>query len=196
MELLSSDKTCPRTMFNLFCFVLFFVGAVSAGGTLEKLHEGASRQAIEFSSLLSLYRCDLRLRLVAVHDLVEDEREIVDALRKCSNETSRDNGVSNDLVMQPLRAPVVLGDWKSLLSLSQIALLDCLVTSSYSGHLGVGPRPIISINGAQSKSGTLYPRPPLIAGDMPFSVPLFVLKPQNHETSWLVATSSNSFRLS
>ncbi|KAL2742416.1 semaphorin-2A isoform X3 [Vespula maculifrons] len=40
MELLSSDKTCPRTMFNLFCFVLFFVGAVSAGGTLEKLHEG------------------------------------------------------------------------------------------------------------------------------------------------------------
>nr|KAF7423784.1 hypothetical protein H0235_009067 [Vespula pensylvanica] len=144
MELLSSDKTCPRTMFNLFCFVLFFVGAVSAGGTLEKLHEGASRQAIEFSSLLSLYRCDLRLRLVAVHDLVEDEREIVDALRKYSNETSRDNG----------------------------------------------------INGAQSKSGTLYPRPPLIAGDMPFSVPLFVLKLRNHETFWLVATSSNSFRLS
>ncbi|KAL2713123.1 semaphorin-2A isoform X3 [Vespula squamosa] len=216
-----STETWPRTMFNLLCFVLFFVGAVSAGGTLEKLHEGkqsliplgsgASRKAIEFSSSLLLYRCDLRLRLVAVHDFVEDERKIADALRKCSNETSRDNGVSNDLVMQPLRAPVVLGDWKSLLSLSQIALLDCLVTSSYSGHLGVerdrrallsrlrvatGPRPIISINGAQSKSGTLYPRPPLIAGDMPFSVPLFVLKPRNHETFWLVATSSNSFRLS
>ncbi|KAF7396705.1 hypothetical protein HZH66_007567 [Vespula vulgaris] len=114
------------------------------GQSLILLGSGASRQAIEFSSLLSLYRCDLRLRLVAVHDLVEDEREIVDALRKCSNETSRDNG----------------------------------------------------INGAQSKSGTLYPRPPLIAGDMPFSVPLFVLKPRNHETFWLVATSSNSFRLS
>lgn len=63
--------------------------------------------------------------------------------------------------------PVVPGDWKSLLSLSQIAFLDCLVTSSYSGHLGQRrhgertrrdllkpvlqkPRPIISVYRAQS----------------------------------------------
>ncbi|KAL2742415.1 hypothetical protein V1477_010044 [Vespula maculifrons] len=52
--------------------------------------------------------------------------------------------------MQPLRAPVVLGDWKSLLSLSQIALLDCLVTSSYSGHLGSVAKPATRCDRASS----------------------------------------------
>lgn len=42
-------------------------------------------------------------------------------------------------VMQVAFPPVVPGDWKSLLSLSQIAFLDCLVTSSYSGHLWTTP---------------------------------------------------------
>lgn len=41
--------------------------------------------------------------------------------------------------MQVACPPVVSGDWKSLLSLSQIAFLDCLVTSSYSGHLWTTP---------------------------------------------------------
>lgn len=41
--------------------------------------------------------------------------------------------------MQVAFPPVVPGDWKSLLSLSQIAFLDCLVTSSYSGHLWTTP---------------------------------------------------------
>ncbi|KAI4479952.1 hypothetical protein M0804_010691 [Polistes exclamans] len=93
---LSSDRTWPRTMFSLLCFVLLFVGAVSANGTLEKLHEvtilagsGASRKAIGIF--------ELAFRIIVTGTYIYDSSRfttssrmlptIVNAFRKCYNET-------------------------------------------------------------------------------------------------------------